>query len=158
MKHSRSGPVAVFAAEPADPPLDPHQRNAEQQKSNEVRDHEGAAAVLSALNREPEEITETDGVARHRKDQTNTSCPLLALGMMRLRPRHLTPHGISSLVYFFFGVSSESDFCCNAFLNSRITSPRDLPNSGSFLPPNRRRITTKMIRSSRGPGMFMSIP
>ena len=56
-------------------PLDPHQRDADEEEGDEVGDHEGPAAVLDRLPREAEEVAEADGVARHGQDQADAGAP-----------------------------------------------------------------------------------
>lgn len=63
---------------PADTPLDPHQGNTEDEERHEVRDHEGATAVLGGLHREAQEIAQSDGIPGHRQDQTDPGAPTLA--------------------------------------------------------------------------------
>ena len=61
--------VADSAAVPAKPPLHPHERYAEYDKTDKIGDHKSAAAVLGGLHGESQEITETDGVSAHGEDQ-----------------------------------------------------------------------------------------
>ena len=75
VEHAGDRGVAVPAAEPADRPLDPHERDPEQQEGDEVRDHEGAAAVLRGLHREAKEVAESDGVPGHGQDQPDPGRP-----------------------------------------------------------------------------------
>ncbi len=96
-EHPRHVPLAVAPAVPADPPLDPHQRDAEQQQRDEVRDHERAAAVGGGLPREAEEVAEPDRVPRHREDQPEPRPPALVRRRAVVRhPRSLVPVGASS--------------------------------------------------------------
>ena len=86
-------PCPAEPAVAADAPLDPHQRDADEEERDEVGDHEGAAAVLDGLPREAEEVAETDGVARHGQDQADAGAPGftggcgVAHGCSRMRDR-----------------------------------------------------------------------
>ncbi len=77
VEHPGHRAVAVPSSEPPHAPFDPHQRDAEQDERDEVRDHERPAAVLRRLNREAEEVAETDGVARHGEHEADPRAPLL---------------------------------------------------------------------------------
>ena len=72
--------MAELAAVTADRPLDPEQRDAHQDERDEIRDEEGAAAVLGGLSGEAEEVAETDGVARHRQHEPDARAPALFSG------------------------------------------------------------------------------
>ena len=74
-----SGDVALPVTPPVapDPPLDPHQRNAEEHERDEVGDHEGAATVGRGLPRKAQKVAEADGVPRHRQDQADAAPPCL---------------------------------------------------------------------------------
>src|SRR3990167_7859893 len=78
MKHPRCRSVAVFPAEAADTPFDPHKGNSEQEEGNEVRNHKCAAAVIGALDGEAQEITEADRVSGHRENESKFRAPLFA--------------------------------------------------------------------------------
>ena len=91
-EHPRHVSLAVAPAVPSDPPLDPHQRDAEQQQGDEVGDHERATAVGGSLPREAEEVAEPDRVSRHREDQAEPRSPVLVRrGAVVRHPRSLPP-------------------------------------------------------------------
>ena len=71
----RCGVEALAAAVPPHGPFGPADRNAEQQKRNEIGDEEGAAAVLCGVTRKAQEIAEPDGRPGHRQDDTEPGTP-----------------------------------------------------------------------------------
>ncbi len=82
-EHAGHVALAVAPAVAPDAPLDPHQRDAEQQEGGEVRDHERAAAVGGGLPGEAEEVAEPDGVAGHGEDEPDAAPPGFS-GLLRV--------------------------------------------------------------------------
>jgi len=51
MKHSRRGAVSEAAAEPADSPFNPHQRQSYQKQGHKIRYHKCPASIFCCLDR-----------------------------------------------------------------------------------------------------------
>ncbi len=64
------------AAKPPDGPLNPHQRQPQQQKRNKIGNHERPAAVIRGNARKPKEIAQTDGAARHGQNHPQFASPM----------------------------------------------------------------------------------
>ena len=74
-EHARQVSLAIPSAVAANAPLDPHERDAEEQQGDEVRDHVRAATVGGGLTRKPKEVAETDRITRHGENETDTTTP-----------------------------------------------------------------------------------
>src|SRR3990172_3030334 len=70
--------VPTRSAVASEPPLYPHEGDAEEYQGYEIRYHEGAAAVIRGLHREPQKITEPYGVPSHGEYEPDPASPLLA--------------------------------------------------------------------------------
>ena len=70
VEHPGRRVMSETAAVAADRPLDPEQRHAHEGEARQIRDEEGAAAVLGGLGGEPEEVTEADRVACGGENET----------------------------------------------------------------------------------------
>ncbi len=75
VKHTGCGGVAEAAAESAYCPLNPHKWQAEEKKSDEVRNHKGAAAVSCGLNGKAEKVSQSDGAAGNSKYHSELTGP-----------------------------------------------------------------------------------
>lgn len=66
---------AEAAALAADGPFHPAQRDTQQQEGHEIRNHEGAAAILGGQAGEAKEIAEADSAAGHSQHGSEIGGP-----------------------------------------------------------------------------------
>src|SRR5690606_4754907 len=67
--------LAVTPAIPAQAPLNPDERKAEQQECYEVGDHEAATAIRSGLRRESQEVAKAYGISCHGENEAHPAAP-----------------------------------------------------------------------------------
>ena len=78
--HNKGGAVVTLgSAKTPRGPLNPKQGNSENQKADEVGNHEGSTAILYRLNRETKEVAQAYGVSCHGKNEAYTGTPGLCV-------------------------------------------------------------------------------
>ena len=82
--HNKGGAVVTLgSAKTPRGPLNPKQGNSENQKADEVGNHEGSTAILYRLNRETKEVAQAYGVSCHGKNEAYPGSPGLCVAAHR---------------------------------------------------------------------------
>lgn len=75
VQDERRAVVSFGAAEAAHAPFDEEERQAHQEKTDEVRDDKRTTAILDGLNGEAKKITQAYGITGHSQYEANAATP-----------------------------------------------------------------------------------